>query len=233
MNDFKRGLKSGVPIGLGYLSVSFSFGIIAISAGLIWWQAVLISMTTLTSAGQLAGVGLMATTGLYMDMFLSQLTVNIRYSFMSVSLSQKTAKNFSGIRRWIFGFFMTDEIFAVASNEKEVTTKFFAGLTVFPYIGWTLGTLLGTLMGNILPDIVMNALCLAIYGMFIAIVVPKVRESSKLFAVVIFAVALSSLFYYLPALSQVSAGISISVCAVSAAIFGALLFPVKEDVDCD
>ena len=233
MKSFNRGLKAGMPIGLGYLSVSFSFGIIAISYGLEWWQAVLISTTTLTSAGQLAGVSLMVNPGLYVDMFLSQITVNIRYSFMSVSLSQKTSKEFRGIRRLIFGFFITDEIFAVASNEKEVSTKFFAGLTVFPYVGWALGTLLGTLMGNVLPEAVMNALCIAIYGMFVAIVVPKVRDSSKLLAVVLFAVALSSLFFYLPTLSGISQGLSISICAVAAAIFGALLFPVKEDDSCE
>ncbi len=232
MKSFTRGLKSGIPIGLGYLSVSFSFGIIAVSYGLAWWQAVLISMTTLTSAGQLAGVSLMVNPGLYVDMLLSQITVNIRYSFMSVSLSQKTSKEFKGIRRLVFGFFITDEIFAVASNEKEISTKFFAGLTVFPYFGWVFGTLLGTLMGNVLPEVVMNALCIAIYGMFVAIVVPKVRESSKLLAVVIFTIAFSSLFYYLPVLSKVSQGLSISICAVTAALLGALLFPVKEDDSC-
>ena len=169
---------------------------------------------------------------LYIDMLLSQVTVNIRYSFMSVSLSQKTSNEFKGIRRFIFGFFMTDEIFAVASNEKEVSTKFFAGLTVFPYIGWTMGTLLGTLMGNVLPEIVMNALCIAIYGLFIAILVPKVRESCKLLVIVLFSVVLSSLFFYLPVLNDVSQGLSISICAVIAAVFGAMLFPVKEDDSC-
>lgn len=227
--DFRKGLRSGIPIGLGYLSVSFSFGIIAVSYGMLWWQAVLISMTTVTSAGQLAGVSLMATPYQYIDMLISQLTVNVRYSFMSISLSQKTSKEFSGIRRLIFGFFMTDEIFAVASNEREVSVKFFWGLTVFPYLGWTLGTLLGSVMGSILPQSVLNALCLAIYGMFIAIVVPKVRDSSKLLVIVLISVFLSSLFFYLPALSAVSDGLAISICAVVAAVIGAILFPVKED----
>ena len=229
MSDFFRGLKSGIPIGLGYLSVSFSFGILAVTYGLEWWQAVLISMTTLTSAGQLAGISLMMNPGQYIEMLVSQLTINVRYSFMSVSLSQKTSPQFKGFRRFVFGFFMTDEVFAVASNEKEVTTRFFAGLTVFPYVGWTLGTFMGALMGNVLPEIILSGLCLAIYGMFIAIVVPKTRDSSKLFLVVIIAVALSSIFFYLPFLKDISAGITISVCAVAAASLGALLFPVKED----
>ncbi len=231
MKLFIRGVRSGIPIGLGYLSVSFSFGILAVSYGLEWWQAVIISMTTLTSAGQLAGIDIMIRPAQYIAMLVSQLTINIRYSFMSVSLSQKVDKNFGGIKRWLLGFFMTDEIFAVASAQNEVSARFFAGLAVVPYIGWTLGTLFGSLLGNILPETVMNALCLAIYGMFIAIIAPDTKKSPKLLAVVALAVALSCSFEYLPLLKEVSDGIAISICAVVAAIFGALLFPVKEETE--
>lgn len=229
MKDFIKGLKGGIPIGLGYLSVSFAFGIMAVSLGFQWWQAVIISMTNLTSAGQLAGIGIMVNPGLYLDMLLSQLTINVRYSFMSVSLSQKVTPQFSGLKRWILGFFMTDEIFAVAYNEKEVSVKFFSGLTVFPYIGWTVGTLLGSILGNILPAIIMNALCLAIYGMFVAIVAPKAKESLSLLLVVGIAITLSCLFYYLPFLSTVSSGLAVCICAIVAAIIGAVFFPVKEE----
>lgn len=232
MKSFIKGLKSGIPIGLGYLSVSFTFGILAVSYGFEWWQAVLISMTTLTSAGQLAGINVMLNPGMYLEMLISQLTVNVRYSFMSVSLSQKTSPEFKGLRRWVLGFFMTDEIFAVASNEKVVSTKFFAGLTVFPYLGWTLGTLFGAVLGNILPESIMSALCLAIYGMFVAIVAPKVKESRTMLCVVAVAVALSCAFYYVPFLSSnISSGLSVSICAVAAALFGAFLFPVKEGAE--
>ncbi len=228
VNLFKRGLRSGIPIGLGYLSVSFSFGIMAISYGFDWWQAVLISMTTVTSAGQLAGIGVMSVPGQYLEMLISQLTINVRYSFMSLSLSQNTEPAFRGIKRWLLGFFMTDEIFAVASLEREVSTKFFLGLSVMPYIGWTLGTLLGSLLGNILPAVVLNALCLAIYGMFLAIVMPVARKSGAVLAVAGVAAILHGLFYYLPVLSRIPSGLSISLTAVMAAVLGALLFPVKD-----
>ncbi len=198
MKDFAKGLKLGIPIGLGYLSVSFAFGIMAISLGLKWWQAVLISMTNLTSAGQLAGIGIMVNPAQYIDMLLSQLTINLRYSFMSVSLSQKVTPQFRGIKRWILGFFITDEIFAVAIGEKEVSVKLFSGLTVFPYLGWTIGTLLGSVLGNILPTIIMNSLCLAIYGMFVAIVAPKAKESRYLSAVVGAPILISVGFFYFP-----------------------------------
>ncbi len=231
MKQFTRGLKSGIPIGIGYLSVSFTFGILAINYGLSWWQAVVISMTTLTSAGQLAGIGIMIAPARYIEMLISQLTINIRYSFMSVSLSQKVEKGFSGIKRWLLGFFMTDEIFAVASAQNEVTVPFFAGLSVMPYVGWTLGTLCGSLLGNVLPENVMNALCIAIYGMFIAIVAPVAKGSKALGVVVGLAILLSCAFYYLPLLNTVSSGLAVSICAVCAAVVGALLFPVKEDGD--
>ena len=228
-SNFLRGLKSGIPIGLGYLSVSFTFGIMAVSMGFDWWQAVLISMTTVTSAGQLAGIGIMVNPGQYIEMLISQLTINIRYSFMAVSLSQKADGKFKGIYRWLLGFFITDEIFAVAVNEENVTRSFFSGLAVIPYLGWTLGTLAGALLGNILSDSVMSALCIAIYGMFVAIIAPKAKKEKKLLGVVAVALAISCLFYYLPVLREISSGISISVCAVAAAAIGALVFPVKED----
>ena len=225
MNHFKRGLRAGIPIGLGYLSVSFTFGIMAVSYGLHWWQAVLISMTTVTSAGQFAGIGVMLHPGQYIQMLISQVTINIRYAFMS----QKTDSRFRGISRWVLGFMMTDEIFAVASQESTVSRSFFAGLTVLPYLGWSLGTLAGALLGNILPDRIMSALSVAIYGMFIAIVVPELKQSRPVVLVVVIALALSCAFSYIPLLAQVSSGIAITVCAVLAAAIGAWLFPVKGD----
>ena len=229
MSTFLRGLRAGVPIGLGYLSVSFTFGIMAVSYGFDWWQAVLISMTTLTSAGQLAGIGVMTVPGQFFEMIVSQLTINVRYSFMSVSLAQKTAPSFRGVKRLLLGFFMTDEIFAVASREKEVSTVFFLGLSVIPYVGWTLGTLLGSVIGNVLPEIVMSALCLAIYGMFLAIVLPPAKKSKAVLAVVAIAAAVHCGFYYLPYLKEIPSGISVSVCAIIAALAGAFFFPVKNE----
>ena len=229
LNSFSRGFRSGIPIGIGYLSVSFTFGIMAVSYGFDWWQAVLVSMITVTSAGQLAGIGVMINPGQYIEMLISQITINIRYSFMSVSLSQKTSPSFSGIKRWLLGFFMTDEIFAVASAEREVNEKFFFGLSVAPYIGWTLGTLLGSVLGNILPQIVLNALCLAIYGMFLAIIAPPARKNKAVLLVIVFTIIIHCVFYFAPVLKTIPSGLSISICAVVAAVLGALLFPINEE----
>lgn len=228
MNDFKRGLKAGIPIGLGYLSVSFTFGIMAMSMGFAWWQAVVISMTTLTSAGQFSGIKTMLIPGQYAEMLISQFTINIRYSFMSISLSQRLSPKFKGVFRWLFGFFITDEIFAVASTERELTRSFFGGLAVAPWLGWTLGTLSGALLGEVLPERVMSALSLAIYGMFVAIITPEMKKSRPIVVVVIIAAALSCAFTFIPALSTLSAGLAISICAILAAGIGAAFFPVKD-----
>ncbi|MBR0320240.1 MAG: AzlC family ABC transporter permease [Clostridia bacterium] len=228
---FLRGVRNGIPIALGYLSVSFSFGIMAAAQCMTVWQAVLISLLSVTSAGQLAGLQIMQSPGQYMAMLLSQLTINLRYAFMGISLSQKTDERFTGKYRWLLATFITDEIFAMACAEESVSARYYAGLAVLPYTGWALGTLMGAVLGNILPTMVMNALCIAMYGMFVAIVAPRVKEEHRLFWVVLFAAALMCVCHYLiPALS---AGLAISLCAVAAALFGALCFPIagKEDME--
>ena len=229
IKEYLRGLKAGIPIGIGYLSVSVGLGILAVSLGFHVWQAVLISMLTVTSAGQLSGLHTMCIPGQYIEMLISQLTINVRYSFMSVCLSQKTDPKFKGIYRWLLGFFMTDEIFAVASMEKRVSRSFFFGLTAMPFIGWTMGTLLGALLGDILPERVMCALCIAIYAMFVAIIIPQIRTEKTLAFPVLISILLSTAFYYLPVLKQISSGISMTVCAVIAAILGAIIFPIKPE----
>ena len=229
MKEFTRGIRAGLPIGLGYFSVSLSFGILAVSYGFSWWQAVLISMVCVTSAGQFSGIQTMLQPGQYFAMLLSQATINIRYSMMSVSLSQKVDKAFGTAARWLLGFFVTDEIFAVAAAEKALSRRFMAGLALLPYIGWTLGTLTGALLGNVLPQRLMNALCIALYGMFVAIVVPVARKERSVAVATALAAVFSCSFYFLPLLKSIPSGISVSLCAVAAAALAAYFFPVKED----
>ena len=230
MNSFRKGFTDGIPIGLGYLSVSFTFGIMAVSNGLSIWQAVLISMTNLTSAGQFAGMTVMVSAGSLIEMALTQLVINSRYSLMSLSLTQKVNESFSIPRRLLFGAFHTDEIYAVAVGQKEkIGPKYFLGLIIAPYIGWTLGTLLGGVLGEVLPEMISGALSVALYGMFIAIVIPEMKKSIRVTEIVLLAVALKLLFVYVPVLQKVSEGFAIILCAIGASLFGALVFPIKED----
>lgn len=229
-NSFKKGLKDGLPIGLGYFSVSFTFGMMAVSAGIPVWAAVLISMTNLTSAGQFAGLSIITGAGSLVEMAMTQLVINARYSLMSLTLSQKMEKRFSIPKRLIAAFSNTDEIFAVAVNQgKEIGAKYYSGLSIIPYAGWTLGTLFGAVAGGFLPPVVNDALGLAIYAMFIAIIIPPAKKSAPIRLVIFAAVILSCLFYFVPFLKNVSSGFSIIICAVAASIIAAIVNPVNDD----
>lgn len=226
---YLQGLRDGVPIGLGYLSVSFGFGIAVVSAGLAPLFAVLISLTNETSAGQLAGLAIILEGGPLIEMALTQLVINIRYSLMGISLSQRLDGSFTTPWRMLLSFSITDEIFAVASTKREkVGTKYFSGLATAPYLGWALGTLLGALAGAILPDVIRNALGLMLYGMFIAIIIPPARrERGVLFAVCV-AVGLSCILHYVPLFDFLSGGFALIISAVVAAALAAWLFPIPR-----
>lgn len=227
--SFLRGVKHGIPIALGYLSVSFTFGIRAVGDGLTWTQAVMISMTNLTSAGQFAGLPLITAQASLMEAALTQLVINLRYALMSLSLSQRLDHTMTTLHRMIFAFANTDEIFAVASAQPEkVGRGYLYGLMSTPWLGWTLGTLLGAVAGQLLPEFLRTALGIAIYGMFLAIILPPARKEHPVRMVVLFAVGLSLCFRYLPGLNQLSSGFVIIICAVAASALGAVLFPVKE-----
>ena len=226
---FSEGFRDGIPIGLGYLSVSFTFGMMAVQAGLPIWAAVAISMTNLTSAGQFAGLSMMVSAATYLEVALAQLVINIRYALMSVSLSQRLDPAIKTLGRLGISFGITDEIFAVSSTkEGRVGKRYMGGILVMPYLGWTLGTLLGAAAGAWLPPSVQSALGIAIYGMFLAIIVPGAKKSFPVFVVLLLAVGLRCLFQWVPGLQGVSEGFVIIICAVTAAGVGAALFPKKE-----
>ncbi|MBR3594125.1 MAG: AzlC family ABC transporter permease [Clostridia bacterium] len=228
-NSFKKGIVDGLPICVGYFAVSFAFGIFAVGQGLTWLEAVLISVTNLTSAGQLAGVPIIAGGGTFAELAVSQLVINSRYSLMSVSLSQKLSGKVKLWQRFIIAFGNTDEIFAVATaNPGLVGSRYMYGLIITPVLGWSGGTLLGAVAGDILPAIVVTSLGVAIYGMFIAIVVPQIKRERSAAVCAGIAVALSCAFYFVPALSKVPSGFTIIICAIAAALIAALLFPLPR-----
>ena len=226
--SFKVGMKDGLPIGLGYLSVSFAFGVQASIAGIPIFMSVFISMTNLTSAGQLAGLTIIASLGTFLEMILTQLVINARYFLMSITLSQKLDDGFTFSHRLLSSAFITDEIFAVASSKPSfINKKYFYGLVILPYFGWALGTLLGAAAGNVLPVQITNALGIALYAMFIAIIIPPSLKSIGISFAVILSAGLSCLFYFLPVLkNNVSGGLATIICALLTSIVVAGLFPV-------
>ncbi len=227
--EYGTGVRGGLPVGMGYFSVSFGFGAMAAAQGLKAMDAVLISATNLTSAGQFAGLTLIVASATVWEMVLTQLVINSRYALMSLALSQRMGEKIGLLPRLLIAFFNTDEIFALAMARREpLTVPFLLGLGCLPILGWTAGTLCGALAGSVLPESIRAALGVMLYGMFVAIVVPPAREKREILAAVGLSLVLSSLFSWAPRLQEVSAGFSIVVCTVLAASVCAVLFPIRE-----
>ena len=227
---YLRGMRAGIPIGLGYFAVSFTFGIEAVRAGLDIWHAVLISLLNLTSAGQFAGLDVIAAGGSFVELAATQVVINLRYCLMSFSLSQKLDKKAPHAHRFLVAFGVTDEIFGVsAAQEGAVSPYLNYGAMCLAIPGWTLGTLVGAVCGNILPAFIMSALGVAVYGMFLAIIVPPAKKSRPVLFAVRGAMAISCLLVYVPVINRISSGFAIIIATVVAAGVAAVLCPIKEE----
>ena len=230
LQNYTRGVRTGLPVGVGYFSVSFGFGAMAAAQGIKALDAGLISLSNLTSAGQFAGLTLMVAGATLWEIILTQIVINSRYALMSLALSQRMGSRIGVLPRLLIAFFNTDEIFALAMAEKQpLTVSFMLGLGLTPILGWTAGTLCGALAGSVLPLHIRTALGVMLYGMFIAIVVPPAKTERPVLWTVLAALTFSCLFKWLPLLSSVSAGIAIVCCTVLAAGLCAWLFPIHEE----
>lgn len=232
INYYIYGLKKGLPIALAYLAVSFAFGVMTRTRGISPLTATIMSFISLSSAGQFAGSKLIMITASYLEIFITVLFINIRYALMSISLSQKVDESIPRWKRFLMSFGITDEIYAIAiSEKKEVNLKYMLGITTLPVIGWTLGTLIGSLGSAIFPDNLLVAMNIALYAMFIAIITPDAKRSIKIALVIMVAVIISVLFYYVPYIKEIGFGFKIIISTFGACIFGALVFPKKEDTE--
>lgn len=228
--NYMTGVRRGLPVGVGYFSVSFGFGAMAASQGIRALDATLISLTNLTSAGQFAGLTLIVAAATFWEVILTQIVINSRYALMSLALSQRMGSRIGFFPRLLIAFFNTDEIFALAMAEKQpLTVPFMMGLGLTPILGWTAGTLCGALAGSVLPLSVRTALGVMLYGMFIAIVIPPAKVEKSVLITALLALVFSCLFKWLPVLSGISAGIAIVVCTVAAAGICAWLFPIPDE----
>ncbi len=230
MEDFKYGLKRGIPIAIGYFPVAFSFGVLCINAHLPLGLATLISLSNVTSSGQFAGVALMRSHASYFEISLTLLMINARYFLMSLSLSQKIDEKMSTLKRMLISFVVTDETFALASLEEgTLNFPYMAGLILLPYLGWASGTLAGEMIMGFLPGSVQGAMGIALYAMFLALIVPACRKSRQVLTVVAMAVAMHSCFIYLPFFSFMTAGAKLIISILAASGLGAYFFPIEED----
>lgn len=229
---FKKGMRDAIPIFLGYLAVSFAFGITAKTSGLTVVEAVVMSLLNLTSAGQAYALGVIATGAPYLELAATQLIINLRYSLMSSTLSQKVNTKLPFRHRATMSFGVTDEIFALSAGvHGELSPYYNYGMMSVSIPGWTLGTLFGALLGSVLPASLLSAFSVALYGMFIAIIIPPSRKNRVVLATVIVSMLLSALFKYAPYLEKISSGMRIIILTVAISTVAALLFPIEEKED--
>ena len=226
---FTKGIKNGFPIGLGYFAVSFSLGIAARQVGLTAFQATVMSLTNVTSAGQFAGIGMIAAGASYLELAFSQLVINLRYCLMSCALSQKIGREVPFFHRFLIAFGVTDEIFGVSVVPERLHPFYSYGLMSVSIFGWTLGTFLGAVCGQILPLRVVSALSVALYGMFLAIIIPPARKNKVLAVLVPLAMIASLICSMLPVVKEISSGIRVILLTVILSLGAALLFPINEE----
>lgn len=227
--SFVRGIRDGIPICLGYFAVAIALGITARTAGLTAFQAGLASFLTNASAGQYAGFTVIAENGTYLEMAIMILVANARYLLMSCALTQKLRPETGLLPRMLIGFDVTDEIFGVSIAQPGYLSPWYTyGVIVAALPGWCSGTALGVVMGNILPDSVVSALSVALYGMFLAVIIPPARKNRIIAGLVLVSMLLSLVADLLPFLSGISSGTKIIILTVVISAAAALLFPVKD-----
>ncbi len=227
---FSKGMKDGIPIALGYLSVSFAFGMLAVSRNLPIWSPIIISLTNFTGTGQFIGMNLIVLGRAYAEIACTLFIINIRYMLMSLSLSQKLSDKVTFFQCLIIAFGNTDEIFAVSMQQNGcLSFAYMLGIITCSFTGWVGGTVLGTVADNILPKVIISALGIALYAMFIAIIIPPARESKPITKIIIISIAISCLFKFVPVLNEVGNGWVIIICGVVSSGIGAFFFPVGND----
>ncbi len=229
-SPLRRGMRDGLPIALGYFAVSFSLGIAAKNAGLNIFQGFLASLLNNASAGEAAGFMLIAANASYLEVAILTFITNCRYLLMSCSLSQRFAPHMPFFHRFLIGFDVTDEIFAISvAHPYPLPPRYTYGAMLMALPGWSVGTALGIAMGNILPQNIVSALSVALYGMFIAIIIPPARKNRILALLVTASFAASLAFSLLPYLRELSEGMRTIILTLSISAIAAILFPIDND----
>lgn len=219
-----------MPVFFGYLAVSFAFGIMAKSLNITSLGATVMSAANFTSAGQFAAVSGIAAGMSYLELALSQLVINLRYCLMSSALSQKISEKAPFFHRFFMAFGNTDEVFALAVSYKgELTPAYYYGLMTAALPGWVAGTALGVLSGGLLPVRVLSALGIALYAMFIAIIIPSAKKNKIVALTVALSMAASYAFSKIPGLKNISSGFKIIILTVALSALAAAFFPVETE----
>lgn len=230
--EWIEGFRDGIPIGLGYFAVAFSLGILAKDAGMNAFQGFMASILTIASAGEYVGFTMMAEHASYFSLAFAIFMTNARYILMSCALSQHFAPETSYRHRFLVALGVTDEIFGISIARKGWLNPYYnygAILASVPL--WAVGTSLGIIAGNLLPVRIVSALSVALYGMFLAIIIPPSKESRVIGGLVVICFVASYLFGIMPVVSKISSGHRTILLTVVIASAAAILFPVKGDTN--
>lgn len=226
----REGFRDGIPIGLGYLAVSFSLGVAARNAGLSAFQGLLVSLLNNASAGEYAGFTVIAANGAYFEIFLMTLIANARYLLMSCALSQKFSPDTPLLHRILVGYDVTDEIFGITIARPGMLDPFYCyGAILIAAPCWAGGTALGVIAGNLLPARAVSALSVALFGMFLAVIIPPARKNRVVAAFVLISFAAGFAATRLPLLSRLSGGTRTILLTVLLSAIAAALFPVSDE----
>ncbi len=227
---FREGIRDGIPIGLGYFAVAFSLGIVARKAGMNAFQGFLASFLTNASAGEYAVFTSMAANASYVEIAVITLITNARYLLMSTALSQKFSPETSLCHRMLVGFDVTDELFGIAIARPGMLDPYYSyGAMIIATPCWASGTALGIIAGNILPLRIVSALGVALYGMFLAVIIPPARKNRVIFGLILICFAVSFAASAAPYLSNLSEGTRTILLTVVLSALAAALFPVKQE----
>ncbi len=230
--QFAKGVKNALPIAMGYIPVAFAFGVLGVEKGFSPWFPILISITNFTGTGQFAGLELIASLATFIELFSTMFIINVRYSLMSLSLSQRLSSNTKWWQRIIIAFGVTDENYAVAIMQKgSIDFKFFLGVMSTSYLGWIFGTVLGACLGNVFTPTLMSAFGIALYAMFVAIILPPATQNKSIFFLILISIAFSCLFYFTPTLKNLSNGWVIIIGSIICSAIASLIFPKKLNED--
>lgn len=225
----RQGAHDAIPIGLGYFAVAFSLGIICRSSGLSVFQGFLASLLNNTSAGEFAAITLIGTNASYMEIALVTLIANARYMLMSCALSQRLQPGQSFLHRLGIAFAVTDELFGIAIARKGyLEPAYYYGVMAVAIPGWSLGTACGIIAGSALPERIVSALSVALFGMFLAIIIPPARKSRVILTVVLTSFIASFVATYVEPLAQLTGGTRTIILTVAIAAAAAWLRPVQD-----
>ncbi|OQY10356.1 MAG: branched-chain amino acid transporter AzlC [Fusobacteriia bacterium 4572_132] len=225
----KKGIKEGIPIFLGYYSISMTFGIIVKTAGLSGMYAILMSMTNFTGATQFIAINMLTGGALVLNILFTTLMINARYLLMSFSFSNKLPQDLNTKTKFIIPFGITDEVFVLGMTKEKLNIDFVYGAQIISYLGWVGGTMTGILLANFIPKSLSEATTIAIYIMFLGLLLPALKNSKKIAIIVVISIILSSFFYYTPIINEFIGDWRIIITIIITSLIGAILFPIKKE----